>query len=146
MELKDKIMEDLKKSMKEKNAERVNVLRLLRGNIRKVEIDTRKDLKNDEVLKIISKAAKQRRDSIKAYTDGNRQDLSEIEEKELEIILEYLPVELSDEKLTDIIKEVIIETGASGMKDIGRVMGPIMKKVNGQADGSRIQSIVRSLL
>lgn len=133
-------------AMKAKDELRTSVIRLLRGMIRKMEIDQRKDLDDKDVIGVLTNAAKQRRDAIKAYADGGRDDLVKQEEAELAIITEYLPEAIGQDELEQLIVKVIAETGATTMKDIGKVMPKIMQQVKGRADGSQVQAIVRSKL
>jgi len=146
MSLLKKITNDMKKAMKNKEKERVNVLRLLRSELKNAKIDSQKELTEEDEIQVISKAAKNRKESIESYKKGDREDLVEKEQKELEIIQEYLPEQMSDEEIKELVEEVIEEVDASGMQDMGKVMGTIMPKVRGQAEGSKVQKIVRSKL
>lgn len=105
-----------------------------------------KDLEEADELAVLKKAAKERQDSITTYTNAGREDLADIEKVELELIMEYLPPEMEDSDIEKIVKKVVAETGASSMAGMGRVMGASMKAVNGQADGKRVQQIVKQLL
>lgn len=146
MSLKEQLQKDMVAAMKAKDELRTSVIRLLRGMIRKMEIDQRKDLDDKDVIGVLTNAAKQRRDAIKAYADGGRDDLVKQEEAELAIITEYLPEAIGQDELEQLIVKVITETGATTMKDIGKVMPKIMQQVKGRADGSQVQAIVRSKL
>lgn len=146
MGLLEEITQDMKKAMKSKEKDRMQVLRLLRSDLKKAKIDKRGDFTEEDAQQVINKAAKNRRESIESYKKGDRQDLVEEEQKELEVIEEYLPERMSDDEIKEIIDQVIEETGASGMQDMGKVMGTIMPKVRGKADGSKVQAIVRSKL
>jgi len=146
MSLKEQLQKDIVAAMKAKDELRIGVIRLLRGMIRKMEIDQRKDLDDKDVIGVLTNAAKQRRDAIKAYADGGRDDLVKQEEAELAIITEYLPEAMGQDELEQLIVKVIAETGATTMKDIGKVMPKIMQQVKGRADGSQVQAIVRSKL
>ena len=146
MSLLKKITNDMKKAMKNKEKERVNVLRLLRSELKNAKIDSQKELTEEDEIQVISKAAKNRKESIESYKKGDREDLVEKEQKELEIIQEYLPEQMSDEEIKELVEEVIEKVDASGMQDMGKVMGTIMPKVRGQAEGSKVQKIVRSKL
>ena len=121
-----------------------------RRDIRKYSIATdqrqRKYLDGDEALKVLQKEAKQRRDSIAEYTKGGRDDLVASENAELEIIQEFLPEQLDDAAVRQIAAETIAEVGATGMDDLGKVMGPLIKKLDGRADGRAANSAVRELL
>jgi hypothetical protein len=146
MSLKEQLQKDMVAAMKAKDELRIGVIRLLRGMIRKMEIDQRKDLDDKDVIGVLTNAAKQRRDAIKAYADGGRDDLVKQEEAELAIITEYLPEAMGQDELEQLIVKVIAETGATTMKDIGKVMPKIMQQVKGRADGAQVQAIVRSKL
>jgi hypothetical protein len=146
MGLLEKITDDMKKAMKNKNKDRMQVLRLLRSDLKKAKIDKKGEFTEEDAMNVITKAAKNRKESIESYKKGDREDLVEAEQKELEVIEEYLPEQMSDEEIKGLVDEVIEETGASSMQDIGKVMGSIMPKVKGKADGSKVQAIVRSKL
>ncbi len=146
MGLKERLQKDMIEAMKSGNNVKVGVIRLVRGMIRKLEIDLKKDFTDDDVIGVLSNAAKQRREAIKAYTEGGRDDLVKEEEAELAVIETYLPEALSTDELEKIITEIIAETGATTMKDIGKVMPRVMQQVKGRANGSEVQAIVRSKL
>jgi len=146
MNIKAKLQQDLVTAMKNKDERRVSILRLLRGAIRQQEIDRRKELSDEEVITILQQAAKQHKDSITAYRQGQRNDLVEQEEYELNLIQSYLPQPLSQEELSAIIDSTIRQVGASTIRDIGKVMGPVMAQVKGRADGAQVQALVRAKL
>ena len=146
MNLKEQLQKDFLAAMKAQEQTRVLVLRALRGKIRDLEIEKRGELTEQEMLGVLTNAAKQRQDSIKAYRDGGREDLADQEEQELELIKSYLPEQLSDAEIGKIVDAAITETGAESMRDIGRVMGKVMPQVKGRADGSAVQNLVRSKL
>ncbi|MCD6100182.1 MAG: GatB/YqeY domain-containing protein [Candidatus Marinimicrobia bacterium] len=146
MTLKERLQKELVEAMRARDTLKVDVIRLLRNSIRQKEIELKKELSDDDVIKILSNAAKQRKESIKAYEAGNREDLVEREKRELDIIESYLPEKLSQEELIKIVEDVIKEVGASSLRDLGKVMPKVMAKVKGRADGSEVQAIVRSKL
>ncbi|RKY48727.1 MAG: GatB/YqeY domain-containing protein [Candidatus Neomarinimicrobiota bacterium] len=146
MTLKERLQKELVEAMRARDTLKVDVIRLLRNSIRQKEIELKKELSDDDVIKILSNAAKQRRESIKAYEAGKREDLVEREKRELDIIESYLPEKLSQEELIKIVEDVIKEVGASSLRDLGKVMPKVMAKVKGRADGSEVQAIVRSKL
>ena len=146
MKLQDKIMEDIKAVMKSGRKDVVSTLRMINAQIKNAAIQSRKDLSDGDILDILAKEAKKRKESIALYEKGNREDLAEIEYAELKIILSYLPEEIDDSELEALISQAIAETGAESMKDMGKVMASLMPKVKGRADGSRVQEKVRSLL
>ncbi len=146
MGLKERIMADMKEAMKAKDTVRLSTLRLLLSEIKNKEIDKRGELTDDEILAVIQKAVKQRRESIQQYKDGGREDLAEKEQKELEVLEAYLPQPLSEEELMSLIDEVIKEVGATSMRDMGKVMREIMPKVRGRADGKLVNELVKKRL
>jgi uncharacterized protein YqeY len=146
MELKKKLTEDLKQAMKGGDALRKNTVRALRGAIRNAEIEIGRDLTEAEILEVISKQAKQRRDSVEQYQKAARMDLVEQEQQELDIIETYLPRQLSDEEITVRAKTAITELGVMDMKGMGPVMKLLTSELKGRADGKRISQIVRQLL
>jgi len=146
MDIKQKLQEDLKRSMKAHKADRIHVIRLLLNDIRRAEIDHKTELTSEDITGILSKAAKQRKEAITAYKEGGRDDLLAEEQAELSIIKEYLPEALSSDELEQIIDDVISAVDATGMQDMGKVMSKVMPQIKGRADGSEVQKIVRSRL
>ena len=146
MSIKDRMMEDLKSSMRSRDTARTTVLRYLRSEIHNQEIEDGADLDEDGVIAVLGRQAKQRRDSIDAFRQGNRPDLVEKEEGQLAVIMDYLPRQLSDDEAAEIAKRVIAEMGASGPGDMGRVMGQVMPQVRGRAEGHRVSKLVSALL
>ncbi len=143
MSLKEKLMEDLKTSMKEKDTLRKNTITMVRASIKQFEVDERVDADDDQILKIISKQLKEKKNSIEDFKRGDRQDLVDQTNAEMEILQEYLPEQLSDEELEEIVKKVISDKGYSSMKDMGNLMKDVMPIVEGKADGSRISEIAK---
>ncbi len=146
MTLKDKLMEDLKASMKNKDSVRKNTITMIRAAIKQLELDQRKELEDDEVLEIISKQLKEKRNALEDFKKAERQDLIDLTEEEINILLEYLPKQLSDEELRQIVIKTIDELGAKDLKDMGKIMKSIMPKIKGKADGGRVNKIVREIL
>ncbi len=144
--LKGRIIEDIKTAMKAGEKDRLKVLRLISAAIKQVEVDERRDLDDADVLGILNKMVKQRRDSITQYTDGNRKDLADIEQQEIEIIGDYLPEQLSEDELDELVDEVIATTGAEGIRDMGKVMGAIKSKAQGRADMGIVGAKVKARL
>ncbi|MDD3227219.1 MAG: GatB/YqeY domain-containing protein [Tissierellia bacterium] len=142
MPLKEKLMEDLKQSMKSKNKVKKNTVTMVRAAIKQREVDERIELSDPEIVDIIAKQIKQKKDSISDFEKGNRQDLIDLTNEEIQILLEYLPPQLSDEALDLIVKEAIESTGAQSKKDMGKLMAFIMPKVKGKADGKHVNQIV----
>ena len=144
--LKEKLMSDLKEAMKEKQILRKNVVQMIRAAILQVEKDKQIELDDNQVLEIIAREAKKRKDSLADYEKSGRQDLINQVRQEIEIISEYLPKQLSKEEITNIVKDVIKETGATTIKDMGKVMKGAKEKVGAAADGKTINEVVRELL
>ena len=146
MSLKEELMEDLKTSMKNKDSIRKNTITMVRAAIKQKEIDERVELKDGEVLEIISKQLKERKNAIEDFKKGERQDLVEQTEREIEILLEYLPKQLDEAEIEKIVRETIEEVEAKSMKDIGIIMKSVMPKIKGRADGNTVNKIARKIL
>lgn len=150
MALKDKIMADLKQAMKDKDQGRLRVLRSLKSKLLEREIDERKEgeatLSDEQTIEVLMKAAKQRKESIEQFEEGNRDDLADAEKKELEIIESYLPKMLSEDEVRDVAREKIEELGAEDMSDMGQVMGALMPELKGKAEGSLVSKVVKEEL
>ena len=150
MNVKETILADLITAMKAKDSKRLQVLRSLKAKLLEKEIEQRSggkaELSNEDALVVLTKAAKQRKESIDQYTAGNRLDLVEAEKAELEIIESYLPAPMSEDEIIELIDSQINKVGAASMQDIGKVMGPIMGKLKGKADGSLVNKLVRQRL
>jgi len=150
MSLYDTILSDLKNAMKAKEKDRLRVLRSLKAALLEKEISERKGgqakLTDEQIVQVLTKAAKQRKESIEQFERAGRDDLVENEKVELAIIEEYLPEMMSEDKVAELIDEVIAQVGASSPQDMGKVMGAIMPKVKGKADGSMVNKIVRQKL
>jgi uncharacterized protein YqeY len=149
MTLKEKISEDLKVAMKSGDRTRLETLRTLRAVLLEREIEKRGSgppMTPDDELAVLTSAAKKRRESIEQFQKGGRMDLVDQESRELAIIQEYLPKQMSDEELTSLVKGVISEAGAATPADFGRVMPAVMKLAKGKADGKVVQDLVRKLL
>lgn len=146
MGIKDRLMQDLKDAMKQGDGATRDTIRTLRSAIRNAEIDSGKELSDEEAMAIIAKQAKQRRDSMEQFRQGNRPDLVAAEERELVIIDTYLPQQLTDEEIELKAKAAIATMGVTDMKGMGKVMGKLSQELKGQADGKRISDIVKQLL
>ncbi len=145
-ELATRLQSDIVAAMKGKQKHRLGILRMLQAAVKQVEIDERKDLKDAEVQKIISSYARKVKDQIQGARDSGRDDLLEQAEQELVVVAEYLPAEMDDAALEQLIQDTITETGAAGPRDMGNVMKAVMPKVAGRADGSRVSGLVKKLL
>jgi len=148
MNISEKINEAIKQAMKEKQKDKLEALRAVKTafTLARSEKGATSELSDAEELKIIQKLVKQRKDSATIYIAQKRYDLAEIEEKEAEYIKEYLPGQLTEEELEGYLKELISKLGASGMKDMGRVMNQATTELSGKADGKLISGIVRKYL
>ena len=146
MSLKERIREDLKKAMKEKDEVKVRTLRMMIAAIRNLEVEKMKEASDEDVLTALQREAKKRREAIEKYEEAGREDLAEEERRELQVIESYLPEQMSEEEIEELAKKVIEQVGASSPKDLGKVMKEIMPKVKGRADGKLVNSIVRRLL
>ena len=144
--LKGQITEDVKGAMKAGEKDRLKVLRLIMAAIKQVEIDERIELNDVAVLGILNKMVKQRRDSITQFTQGDRQDLADIEQDEIEVIEAYLPEQLSEEDLDQLVDEAIATTGAEGIRDMGKVMAAVKAKAEGRADMGAASAKVKARL
>lgn len=144
--LKEKLLEDLKQSMKEKNTNRKNVVQMVRAGILQVEKDKGIQLEDAQVLEIIAKELKKRKDSLADFEKANREDLINQVNEEISVLEEYLPKQLSYEELELKIQEIITKVGATTIKDLGMVMKEAKTEIGAQADGKRINEVVRKLL
>ena len=142
----EKIKEDMKKAMKSGEKEKVVTIRMLLSDIHKKEIDKRGPLTEQEILGVVSKSIKSRKDSIEEFKRGNRDDLVQKESREIEYLSVYLPKPLSKEEILKAIEDIIKETGASSSKDFGRVMKEMMSRYQGQVDGKEIGEIIKQKL
>lgn len=146
MSLKQQINDQVKHAMKAGEKARLKVLRMLTAAIKQKEVDERTELDDAEVLAIIDKQVKQRRESIEQYRAGGRGDLADAEQAEIEILSDFLPTPLSQAEVDALIDQAIADTGASGMADMGRVMGELKPKVQGRADMKNVSQAVRARL
>lgn len=146
MALKDKLQKDLVEAMREKDTVRKNVVQLIKAGVLQVEKDNKTTLDDEGVLNVIAKQLKQRRDSLSDYEKSGRDDLIAQLKREMELLMEYLPAQLTHSELVEIVKNAISETGASTIKDMGKIMSAVRPKTQGRADGKEINLIVRELL
>ncbi len=141
MEIKTQIEEKMKEALKNQNTEVLSLFRMLKSAIKNAEIEKRAELEDADVIRVLEREAKQRRDSIEQYRAGNREDLANHEQSELEIIEEFLPQKMTEEEIRAEVKDIISENPD---QDFGRIMGAVMFRLSGKADGSLVQKIVRS--
>ncbi|ACF45779.1 MAG: GatB/YqeY domain-containing protein [Prosthecochloris sp.] len=150
MSLKERINTDLKEAMKSGEKNRLNAIRSIRAALLEKEVSIRvggkAELTDEQELEVVISLAKKRKDSIQQYIDANRPELAETEKAELEILETYLPAQISHEEIEQTVMTIIAATGASSMKDMGKVMGAAMKELKGKADGGTVQEIVKSAL
>lgn len=146
MSLKERLLNDLKDAMKAKDTVRKDTIQLIRSAILQVEKDKHVVLGDDEISEILARELKNRRDALSDIDKSGRADIKEKAEREIEIILEYMPKQLSRDELENIVRETIAETGALSPKDMGKVMKSVMPKVKGKADGAVVNEIVKTLL
>ena len=144
--LKEKLLDDLKKSMKEKNVVRKNVIQMVRAAILQVEKDKHITLEDEQIIDIIAKESKKRKDALADYEKSGREDLINEIKEEIAILAEYLPKQLSIEEVETIVKAVISEVGATSMKDMGKVMKSAKEKIGPASDGKTINEVVKKLL
>lgn len=144
---KKELNEILIKATKEKDTVRLNVIKMLKTDLTNEEIkNNREELKEDQIMAVIQRAVKQRKEAMEEYEKAGKEDRVKEEKDELTILMEFMPEQLDQNKLEEIVKETINETEAESMKDFGKVMGSVMQKVKGQADGKTVQDTVRKLL
>ncbi|GMA60018.1 GatB/YqeY domain-containing protein [Alicyclobacillus fastidiosus] len=146
MELLERLNQDLKQAMKDKNKVRLSVIRMVKSATKNREIELGHPLSEEDVLSVVQKELKQRKDSLQAFQDANRTDLAETVEQEILVLQDYLPEQLDEQALRDIVTQVIEQVGAKSKADMGKVMGQLMPLVRGRADGKAVQLVVQSLL
>jgi len=146
MSLKDQINEDMKSAMRAKEAERLGTIRLLLSAMKQKEVDERITLDDAAVIAIVDKLIKQRKDSVSAYAQAQREDLADIERKEIVVLEAYLPQRMSAEKITAAVQALVAELGASGPGDMGKVMGAVKTRLAGKADMGLVSAAVKAAL
>ncbi|WP_320034385.1 GatB/YqeY domain-containing protein [Campylobacterota bacterium DY0563] len=146
MSLKQQLKDDLKLAMREKNIVKRDSIRAINTMIKQIEVDERKELSDQDVIKLIQKGIKQREEAVIQYKEASRDELVQKEQEQIDVFKEYLPAQASDEELEAGLKEIIAAVNAQTMKDIGKVMGQASKKFAGVADGKRINEMTKKLL
>ncbi|RJE47123.1 MULTISPECIES: GatB/YqeY domain-containing protein [unclassified Dehalobacter] len=149
MSLKDRLVEDMKTAMKakEEGKVRLSVIRMVRAAIKNAEIDKKMEFNDDnQVIEVLARELKMRRDAMEQFANANRPDKVQELEEEVDVLMEYLPQQLTEGEIREIAKEIIAETGAQGPKDLGKVMGIITPKTKGRAEGKLVNQVVRELL
>ena len=146
MSLKEQLKEDLKTAMREKEVVKRDSIRAINTMIKQIEVDERREIDDEEVIKLIQRGIKQREEAITQYKAASRDDLVSKEQEQIDVFMLYLPAQISEEELESGMKEIIAQTAALSMKDMGKVMGIATKKFAGVADGKRINEMVKKLL
>lgn len=146
MSLLSRLNDDMKSAMKAKDKESLQVIRMIKSSIQNEQIKVGHDLTDDEELSVLSREMKQRRDSLREFEQAGRDDLAEKVKSEIAIVEKYMPEQLSEDDIRQIVQEAINQTGASSAKEFGKVMGAVMPKVKGKADGNLVNAIVKELL
>ena len=148
MTLKDRLVEDMKIAMKakEEGKVRLSVIRMARAAIKNAEIDKRIEFNDDQVIEVLAREVKQRRDSLEVYKDADRPETVKALEEELVVLMDYLPQQLSEGEIRQLVQETVVIVGAQGLKDLGKVMGALSTKTKGRADGKLVNLIVREIL
>jgi len=146
MSLIGRIEDELKAAMRARDQERTDTLRMTLASLRSAEKDLQRPLKEDEELQVLQRERKRRAEAAEAFRDGDRPEQAAKEERELAVIQEFMPAQMSEEDIEEIIDDVIAETGATSLRDLGRVMADVMPQVSGRADGSTVSQLVREKL
>ncbi|WP_152392146.1 GatB/YqeY domain-containing protein [Paenibacillus guangzhouensis] len=146
MNLSERLNEDMKQAMKSQDKFKLSTIRMVRSAIKNLEIDLKRTLNDEEVLEILGREIKQRKDSLQEFTKAGRDDLATNLKAEIELIGQYLPVQLTEEEIKVIVQQTIQETGASSKADMGKVMSALMPKVKGRADGKIVNQAVSQFL
>ncbi|MEW5756726.1 MAG: GatB/YqeY domain-containing protein [Pseudomonadota bacterium] len=144
--LKLQINEAMKAAMRAKDSRRLGVIRLILAAIKQREVDERITLDDTQVLEVLSKMLKQRRESIAQYQAGGRQDLADVEQYEVGVVQEFMPAQLSEQEITAIVDEAIASTGAASVKDMGKVMGVVKNRLQGRAEMGQVSAVIKARL
>ena len=144
--LKEKLLEDLKSAMKEKNTNKKNAVQMVRTAILQIEKDKGIEVTDEQIIDIIAKEVKKRKDSLADFEKANRQDLIDQINEEIEVLEGYLPKQLTDEELEEIVSKIVTEVGATNIKDMGKVMKEAKAQIGARADGKRINEILKKIL
>ncbi|WP_028775332.1 GatB/YqeY domain-containing protein [Shimazuella kribbensis] len=146
MSLTQQLDQDMKAAMKQKDKETLSTIRMVRASIKKVEIDNRGELNEDQALEVLIREIKQRKDSLNEYEKAGREDLAEKERREIAILSAYLPKQLTEEELREVVVKAIADTGATSKKEMGKVMGAVIPLIKGRADSKQVNQLVQQLL
>ena len=146
MALRERLSEEMKIAMKARDELRLSTIRLVRSAVKNRDIDLKRELNEQEIVELVASLGKQRRESIRMFGEAGRQDLVEKEEKELAVLLEYLPQQLGSEEVAALVEKIIAECGAEGGKDMGKVMKVLLPRLQGKAAGDMVSRVVKNLL
>lgn len=148
MSLKERLTEDMKAAMREKESGKMklSVIRMVRSSIKNVEIDKKRELSEEEVIEVLSRELKKRKDSYEEYMKVGRQDIADGLQEEVRILMEYLPEQMSEDEIRTLVKNVVDEVKPEGPKDMGKVMSKLMPQVKGKADGKLVNQIVKEFI
>ncbi|MBP7908164.1 MAG: GatB/YqeY domain-containing protein [Proteocatella sp.] len=146
MTLKERLMEDMKVSMRNKETLKKSVITMIRASVKQKEVDDRVDLNDDDVIELIAKQLKQRKDALVEFEKAERDDLIAQTKAEIEILASYLPQQLTDEELEAVVRDAVAEVNAQSVKDMGKIMGKVMAVAKGRVDGKRINEMVKKVL
>lgn len=146
MSILDTLQNDMKLAMKNKDQLTLSTIRMVKSSVGYAQIEKGRELTDDEIMAVLTKEAKQRRESIEAAKAGGREDIAKQESAELAVLERYLPEQLSEGEVEAIVKEIIAEVGAVDIKDRGKVMGPVMQKTRGRVDGKLVNQVVEKIL
>ena len=144
--MKEQLLQDLKEAMREKDTIKKEAITMLRASILQVEKDTQKTLNDDEICAIVAKEVKKRKESLKEYEEANREDIVESLKREIEVLSKYLPEQLTKEEIEKLVEQAIVESQATSMRDMGKVMSILRPKTAGKADGKLVSDIVKEKL
>ena len=146
MTLRDRLEEDIKDSMRQRDRARVDALRFLKFAVQAVEKERQETLDDPAMVEVVSKQVNDRRDSVKAFRDGGRDELADKEAADLAVLEEYLPPQLSQDEIVTLVRDIVAEVGATGPRDRGKVMGRLMPQVRGRADGAEVNRLTGEIL
>ena len=148
MSLLNKLVEDMKAAMKEKEGgkKKLSVIRMVRSSLKNVEIDKRKELSEDEVIEVLAREVKKRKDAFEEYVKVGRQDIADGLQEEIEILMKYLPEQMSEAEIRLLVQQIVAEVKPEGPRDMGKVMGKLMPQIKGKADGKLVNQIVKELI
>lgn len=144
--LKSRLRDEMKAAMRAKDKQRLSTIRLIQAEIKRIEVDERIDVDDDRVMVVMDKMCKQRRDSIQQYTDAGRIELADIEAAEIVVIQEFLPSQLNQQELTDMVADAVASSSAESMKDMGKVMAILKPKLQGRADMGEVSKLIKAKL